>query len=138
MRAANMAPRPRLMSEAPLSLRLVGCFEARNATGDVRLRSRPARALLGVLALSPERTVSRGALAALLWGDRAEPWARQNLRQALHRLRDVVGEVTVDGDLLRLPASHVQTDEESLRREVADARTPDRLLSAAFSTDRLM
>lgn len=126
------------MSEMRLSLRLVGAFEARNTTGDVRLRSRPARALLGVLALSPERTVSRGALAALLWGDRAEPRARQNLRQALHRLRDAVGAVVVDGELLRLPASLAQTDEESLRREVADGRTPDLLLSAAFSTDRLM
>lgn len=129
------------MSDPRLYLRLIGVFNLRETSGEIELTSQPAKALMGVLALSPNRTASRSALAALLWGDREEARARQNLRQSLHRLRDAVGPdavVVVDGERLRLSAVVVATDEEALRTEIADGRAPEALLSSTFAADHLM
>lgn len=71
-----------------MTLRLNGTFALTAASGDpVHLASQRAQALLAILARAPERTVARGELAHLLWGDRPEEQARASLRQELSALR---------------------------------------------------
>jgi DNA-binding SARP family transcriptional activator len=54
--------------------------------------SNKVRALLAYLALESDRAHYRGALAGLLWPERPERIARQNLSQALSDLRRVLGD----------------------------------------------
>lgn len=51
-----------------------------------------ARSLLAYLAVESERAHSRSSLAALLWPEYSDASARTNLRQALHQLRDAIGD----------------------------------------------
>ena len=60
-----------------------------------------ARALLAYLAVENERPHRRETLAGLLWPDRPERSARQNLSQALYSLREVLGERSSAISLLR-------------------------------------
>ncbi|HMA14832.1 MAG TPA: LysR substrate-binding domain-containing protein [Kiloniellaceae bacterium] len=53
----------------------------------IALAGRKDRALLGYLAATAGTACPRERLAALLWGDSAEPQARDSLKQALLRLR---------------------------------------------------
>jgi DNA-binding SARP family transcriptional activator/TolB-like protein/Tfp pilus assembly protein PilF len=73
-----------------LSLRLLGGCEL-VASGDppkkLRIASRKGRALIAYLALQPDHYVSREQAATLLWGDRYDVQARQDLRQCLVSLR---------------------------------------------------
>lgn len=73
-------------------LHVLGPFRAETDAGvDVAPRSRKARALLGILALSPPEGMLRSRLATLLW-DRVEPdQARNLLRGAVHEIRTSFG-----------------------------------------------
>jgi DNA-binding SARP family transcriptional activator len=51
-----------------------------------------ARALLAYLAVESDRPHRRDALAGLLWPERSQQKARQNLRQALNRARQAIGD----------------------------------------------
>ena len=67
---------------------LLGFISVRHSDGkDCTPRSTKARALLALLALSPDRARSRRWLEAMLWSDRAEAQAQGSLRQALLDLR---------------------------------------------------
>ena len=59
--------------------------------GCVRVSARKGTALLAYLAMNAGRSLSRSVLAELLWGDRSEAQARQNLRQTIHTLRRDLG-----------------------------------------------
>src|SRR5581483_2126335 len=73
---------------APLSLTLLGGFQARLASGRVlSLRTKKAQALLAYLAARPGRAHPRAKLAALLWGEAGDEQARSSLRQTLFALR---------------------------------------------------
>ena len=75
----------------PLSIRAFGALEF--TLGEQPLRGieyNKVRALLLVLALSPQRPQTRAALCALLWPDLPERAARNNLSQALTNLRKVI------------------------------------------------
>lgn len=78
-----------------LDLRLLGGFALafdRNGGQQVRIRSPKGCALVAYLAMHPARWASRERLADLLWSDRFDDRARQNLRQCLVRLRaDLAG-----------------------------------------------
>jgi TolB-like protein/Tfp pilus assembly protein PilF/DNA-binding SARP family transcriptional activator len=67
-----------------------GLFAGHSNTA-VRVSTQKGFALLAYLALNAGRPVGRGVLADLLWGDRAEAQARQNLRQAILTLRRDLG-----------------------------------------------
>ncbi len=54
----------------------------------------PHTALLAYLALESQRAHTREALAALFWPDEPDQVAKQNLRQALYQLRQLLGEQT--------------------------------------------
>ncbi len=79
---------------------LFGKMRVEDTTGrSILPRSRKARALLAVLALSPNHVVLRSQVTALLWSLRAKDQGRASLRQAVHELQQVLG--TADADLLR-------------------------------------
>lgn len=103
-----------------IRLQVLGPFKAELADGvDISPRSKKARALLGILALSPSEGVSRGRLASLLW-DRVDPeQARNLLRGALHEVRtsfEPVGHEIVQAtrDHVSLRRNHVQIDVDDI------------------------
>lgn len=59
---------------------------------DGAVHLRPAQSLLAYLLLNADKSIRREKLAGLLWPDSDEASARNNLRQALWRLRSVLGE----------------------------------------------
>jgi DNA-binding SARP family transcriptional activator len=82
----NTLPTPRFQ------LSLLGRFELTGSDGPVDRTSKKLAALLAFLACTGPQPHSRDKLMALLWGSHFETQARQNLRQALTRLRRVLGE----------------------------------------------
>lgn len=76
-----------------------------------------ARALLALLAASPGQRHSRDKLAALLWPDSDDRAGRDNLRQALARLRRHLGPwagdaIMAEANDLALSPAHVSVDVE--------------------------
>jgi DNA-binding SARP family transcriptional activator len=76
-------------------LRLFGRFELNGPDGPIELAAKKVRALLAYLVCTAPEPQSRDKLVSLLWGSRFENQARQNLRQALTRLRRVLGQSTI-------------------------------------------
>jgi DNA-binding SARP family transcriptional activator len=69
---------------------LNGRFTVAEGEADPRtvvISARKGQAVLSYLAMQPEYSATRGQLATLLWGDRTDELARQNLRQCLATLR---------------------------------------------------
>jgi len=83
------APSPRF------GLSLLGRFELTGPDGPVDLPSKKLAGLLAYLACTAPEPQPREKLATLLWGSHFEAQARQNLRQALSRLRRILGEGTL-------------------------------------------
>ncbi|WP_331374641.1 BTAD domain-containing putative transcriptional regulator [Sinorhizobium chiapasense] len=72
-------------------LRLLGRFQLLSATGEsIAITSRKHQALIAMLALSNGKPISRSKLAGLLWAERPEDQARNNLRQAFFTIRHAV------------------------------------------------
>lgn len=93
-------------------LSLLGRFELTAGTGIVHLPSKKLAALLAYLACTAPEPQPREKLANLLWGSHFETQARQNLRQALFRLRRILGQdalVNSDDDV-RLATGIVDCD----------------------------
>ena len=71
---------------------LGGCRVVDLSTGrEIEFRTRKAKCLLGLLALSPSFELNREQLASLLWDPAPEELARGSLRQSLKELREVLG-----------------------------------------------
>jgi len=85
-------PRPKF------NLALLGRFELSGPAGPVDLPNKKLAGLLAYLAFTAPEPQSRERLATLLWGSHFETQARQNLRQALFRLRRTLGEDALVGD----------------------------------------
>lgn len=79
-------------------LRLLGRFELSGPDGPVDLPNKKLAGLLAYLACTAPIPQNREKLATLLWGSHFEAQARQNLRQALFRLRRALGENVLLGD----------------------------------------
>ena len=80
-------------------LRLICLGSLRMFFGGVPLsavRSSRVQSLLAYLAIEADRAHSRDALAALFWPDESERAAKQNLRQALYELRQLLGEPALE------------------------------------------
>jgi TolB-like protein len=91
--------RPRLVKDtAILRLTTLGRFELMGPTGPIKLSAKKLRALLVYLACTAPVPQPRERLMTLLWGSRFDTQARQNVRQALSRLRRVVGENVLQVD----------------------------------------
>lgn len=117
---------------AEFRLTLLGAF-ALSGVPSAAL-SKKAQALLAYLAMPPGQPHRRDKLASMLWSDRSEDAARQNLRQCLSAMRRVseTGEalpIIAEGDLLRLDPAKVTIDvcefEQALR-----SRNPEQLASS--------
>ena len=93
-------------------LSLLGGFELTGPDGVVDLPSKKLAGLLAYLACTAPRPQSREKLSALLWGSHFDVQAKQNLRQALFRLRKLLGENALesDGEVVSLNAAAVLCD----------------------------
>src|ERR1700688_4358140 len=80
------------------TLSLLGRFELTGPNGVVELPSKKLAGLLAYLACTAPRPQSREKLSALLWGSHFDAQAKQNLRQALSRLRKVLGQDALESD----------------------------------------
>jgi class 3 adenylate cyclase/DNA-binding SARP family transcriptional activator len=107
---------PRVPTDGALSprfgLSLLGGFELTGPDGVVDLPSKKLAGLLAYLACTTPRPQSREKLSALLWGSHFDAQAKQNLRQALSRLRKVLGDDALesDGEVVSLNAAAVLCD----------------------------
>src|SRR5215472_4878610 len=72
-------------------LSLLGRFELIGPDGPVDLNNKKLAGLLAFMACTAGKPQSRERLTTLLWGSHFETQARRNLRQALLRLRRVLG-----------------------------------------------
>jgi TolB-like protein/DNA-binding SARP family transcriptional activator len=98
---------------ACVDLRLLGGFAAkldRGARPEVRIRSRKGCALIAYLAMHSERRASRERLSDLLWGDRFDDRARQNLRQCLVGVRTDLANAGADLLVLEQDAVGLRSD----------------------------
>jgi adenylate cyclase len=76
---------------ARFSISLFGRFQLHGPDGPIALTSKKQRALLAYLASTHPAPHSRDKLMTLLWGGGLDAQARQNLRQALCSLRQLLG-----------------------------------------------
>ncbi|MCB1377952.1 MAG: tetratricopeptide repeat protein [Alphaproteobacteria bacterium] len=116
-------------------LKLFGQFDLTGPQGPVSLSSAKLSALLAILARAA-RPVQREHLTAMLWGSHFDDQARQNFRQALVRLRKIVGaDVLLSNDAtVHLALTEVESDVGTFEH-LASAGTPEALRSAAQLID---
>ena len=77
-----------------LEVRLLGQYDLRYNHEPFEFSSRPAQSLFAYLILNAGIAHRRERLAGLLWPVSTESNARNNLRQALWRIRKTLGEYT--------------------------------------------
>jgi TolB-like protein/Flp pilus assembly protein TadD len=113
---------------ASLKLSVLGRFEARLPSGEIALLpTRKTETLLTYIALVPGPH-SRDQLMNLLWSERAEPQARNSLRQALNALKKLFD--AVDAQPLHIGRMTVFLANESIEidavrlQNLLDERTP--------------
>src|SRR5262249_17927982 len=101
-------------------LSLLGKFALSGPDGPVELPSKKLVALLAYLALTGPAPQPRHKLVTLLWGSHFEVQARQNLRQALSRLRRALGEEALisKGDEISLAPGMIDCDATRLEQLV--------------------
>src|SRR5437016_9574534 len=109
---ATWLPSGSNMTSPRFSLSLLGRFALTGPGGVVDLPSKKLAALLAYLACTAPKPQRRETLSALLWGSHFDAQAKQNLRQALFRLRKVLGQDALagDGEVVSLNASAVLCD----------------------------
>jgi predicted ATPase/DNA-binding SARP family transcriptional activator/class 3 adenylate cyclase len=110
------APPPRF------TLALLGGFRLTGPDGVVDLPSKKLAGLLAYLACTAPQPQPRDRLMTLFWGSHFDAQAKQNLRQALTRLRKVLGPDALesDGEVVGLNTAAVRCDVsrfEALLRE---------------------
>jgi DNA-binding SARP family transcriptional activator len=91
-----------------LSLSFLGPFQATLDGEPAVFATDRARALLAYLAVEADRPHRRESLADLLWPDRPESLARQNLSQALARLRRAIDDYHADPPFLHITPKAIQ------------------------------
>ena len=97
---------------ASVTLRLLGTHRLATGTGEIKLKTRRAWALLAYLVANRGRAIPRDEVAALLWDRSAQEQARASLRQELSTLR---------GALRRAGWSPVGSTKSELTFEPGDA-----------------
>ncbi len=100
------------MPGAKFSLSLLGRVQLEGPDGPVDLPNKKLAGLLAYLACMASEPQSRERLSALLWGSHFDAQAKQNLRQALFRLRKVLGTEALqsDGEVVSLGAGAINCD----------------------------
>ncbi len=113
-----------------LFIELLGGFRLWCHNHEVRVPVRKCQALLALLALSPQRTLSRDRLRDLLWNQLDQAGASNNLRQALHTLRHRVLEpygldvLVVDRDSISLKQGSFRCDLHDMQRDIRSGSPP--------------
>ncbi|MGY2938932.1 TolB-like protein [Bradyrhizobium sp. GM6.1] len=111
------------------TLALLGRFELIGPDGAVSLPNKKLAGLLAYLAYTAPQPQHREKLSTLLWGSHFEAQAKQNLRQALFKLRQVLGQSALrsDGEFISLNAVVITCDvpqfERLVRKGSRDALT---------------
>ena len=103
-------------SSPKFRLSLLGRFELSGPDGPVDLPNKKLAGLLAYLACTAPTPQHREKLATLLWGSHFDAQARQNLRQALFRLRRVLGQdgLLSDGEEISLTPDDIACDATQL------------------------
>lgn len=119
-----------------LQINLFGGVEVVRASGEsVLIPSRKAATLLGYVALSSPRAISRGKLATLLWDGPFGDRARASLRQALLTLRRELPQcsdvISADRGDIRICPNAISTDVAEFERLLTGS-DPERLARAAM------
>lgn len=92
-----------------LHVTLLGSFQVRlHDESTASFRSDKVRALLAYLALEADRPHTRAHLCGLLWPDKPDDAALQNLSQTLRRLREALGEQPGAPSALRSSRQSIQ------------------------------
>ena len=122
-----------------IELRLLGRVEVHDGSAGIDLASAKLAGLLAVLAAAGGKPVARETLTDLLWGSRFDEQARQNFRQALTRLRKLLGSAAIvsDDQAISLDPAHVSVDIArfaALRKkgDAADLRAATELVRGEF------
>jgi YVTN family beta-propeller protein len=102
---------------------ILGPLEVRRGTAVLRLGSAKQRALLGILLLHPNETVSTSRLVDALWGERPPATAEKLVQGYVHAVRKQLGDGAV---LTRSPGYALVLDDRSL-----DLAEFERLLESA-------
>jgi predicted ATPase/DNA-binding SARP family transcriptional activator len=117
-----------------LRIRLLGGFEVvagESVVGESAWRLRRAKSVLKLLALAPDRRMHREQVAEVLWPDRDQASAANNLRQALYVTRRALDAAAPgasawlevnDGVLALGPEPGVQIDVDAFEAAAARAR----------------
>jgi DNA-binding SARP family transcriptional activator len=97
-----------------LDITTLGAFQARlDGQSLVAFRTDKVRALLVFLAVEADHSLRREALATMFWAGRPAAAARNNLRQALYRLRQVLGDQGSDSAFLLTTSNGIQFNPDS-------------------------
>jgi DNA-binding SARP family transcriptional activator len=97
-----------------LAISLLGPFQVtRDGKPVARFESDTARALLGYLVMQPGVAHRREILAGLLWPERPDSEALRNLRVALSRLRDAIGDREAGPPFLHITRKTLQFNADS-------------------------
>src|SRR4051794_11177061 len=108
-----------------MEFRILGPLEVTNELGPVAMGGIKPRALLAVLLLHPNESVSAERLAVALWGDDAPAGATRTVRVYVSRLRKALGDagaVTTTAAGYRLRVRPDELDAERFHRGVATGR----------------
>src|SRR4030095_10317818 len=100
------------LPSARFQLVLLGRFELSGPDRAISVTSKKVAALLAFLACTAPRPHARDRLMTLLWGSHFDAQARQNLRQALTRLRRTLGDdaLVSSGETVSLRPGVVTSD----------------------------
>ncbi len=108
---------------AQLTLALFGGFQlASNAEVITTFESNKVRALFAYLAVETNRPHQRAQLAMLLWPDYPEAQARTNLRHVLRQLRQTLGTLLPNNELLSISQNTLQLDPTAADLLVVDVQ----------------
>jgi TolB-like protein len=114
----------RTTSESPpeFSLSLLGRCVLTGPDGAVSLRNKKLAGLLAFLACTAPHPQPREKLSAMLWGSYFDAQARQNLRQALFKLRQILGPDALksEGEFVSLNAAVIACDVSQFERLVRE------------------
>ena len=122
-----------------MEFRLLGPLEALRADSPVRIAAGKQRALLAVLLLNANHTVSREQLIDLLWGDDAPDSAQKMVQIQVSQLRKALPEQRLHtrGSGYLLEVREDELDLVRFERAVADARRALGEHAPDFASDRL-
>src|SRR5262245_10522687 len=126
--------------EPTFQLSMLGRFELIGPDGPIDLTSKMLAALLAFLACTAPQAHARDKLMTLLWGSHFDAQARQNLRQALYRLRGVLGEDALisSGESVSLQPGVVACDVPRFEALLADGSRDALNEAVGFYRGRLL